>query len=235
MLTINGLHAHYGLSHILHGIGLEARAGEVVGIFGRNGAGKTTLLKSVAGWATPSAGNIRFGNDELQGRPAEKICRFGIGFVPEDRRIFPGLTVEENLTLGLLQARGQSSQQERAALDRVYTRFPRLAERRRQFGTTLSGGEQQMLAMARAIICKPKMLLIDEPSEGLAPLIVEDIFALIGELRAAGTTILLVEQNLEKALAVSDRFYVIERGQVVLEGISNQEEDRQKLFAAIAV
>jgi branched-chain amino acid transport system ATP-binding protein len=235
MLTINGLHTHYGLSHILHGIDLHANAGEVVGIFGRNGAGKTTLLKNVAGWVHPSAGSIRFHNDELQGLAAEKICRFGIGFVPEDRRIFPGLTVDENLKLALMQAKGMSAKQGRDAVDAMYARFPRLGERRRQLGTTLSGGEQQMLAMARAIVCKPKLLLIDEPTEGLAPMIVAEIFALIRELRASGTTMLLVEQNLNEALAVSDHFYAIERGRVVLEGSSASEADRKKLFAEIAV
>jgi branched-chain amino acid transport system ATP-binding protein len=235
MLTINSLHTHYGLSHILHGIDLHANVGEVVGIFGRNGAGKTTLLKNVAGWVPPSAGSIRFHNDDLHGLPAEKICRFGIGFVPEDRRIFPGLTVDENLKLALMQAKGMSAKQGREAVEAMYERFPRLGERRRQLGTTLSGGEQQMLAMARAIVCKPKLLLIDEPTEGLAPMIVAEIFALIQELRAAGTTMLLVEQNLDAALAVSDRFYAIERGRVVLEGSSASESDREKLFAEIAV
>jgi branched-chain amino acid transport system ATP-binding protein len=235
MLTVNGIHTHYGLSHILHGIDLEVKPGEVLGIFGRNGAGKTTLLKNIAGWVRPSAGSIRFGEEEIKDRPPEKICRLGIGFVPEDRRIFPGLTVDENLKLALMQSRGQSAKQQREAVDRIYARFPRLGERRRQIGTTLSGGEQQMLAMARAIICAPRLLLIDEPTEGLAPMIVAEVFALIQEMRAAGTAILLVEQNLKGALDVSDRFVAIERGQVVLRGVSNSEADRQKLFAVIAV
>ena len=235
MLTIQGLHTHYGLSHILHGLDLVAQPGEVVGIFGRNGAGKTTLLKNVAGWVKPSHGAIRFGDGEIQGKPPEEICKLGIGFVPEDRRIFPGLTVDENLHLGLMQVRGQSSAQRRNSMARMYERFPRLHERRRQPGTTLSGGEQQMLAMARAIVCRPSLLLIDEPTEGLAPMIVEDIFALIRELRDAGTTILLVEQNLSAALAVSDRFYAIERGRVIMAGNAQSEADRQRLSDAIAV
>ncbi|OWW18717.1 ABC transporter ATP-binding protein [Noviherbaspirillum denitrificans] len=235
MLKVDNLHTHYGPSHILHGIALEAAAGEVVGIFGRNGAGKTTLLKTIAGWVKPSEGGVSVDKEEIGHLPPEKVCRRGIGFVPEDRRIFPGLTVEENISLALLQGAGMSSAEERASLDRIYTRFPRLQERRKQIGTSLSGGEQQMLAMARAIVCRPRLLLIDEPTEGLAPMIVDEIFKLIAELRAAGTTILLVEQNLHAALAASDRFYVIERGRVVESGVSRVEADQERLYAAIAV
>ena len=235
MLIVRGLHTHYGLSHILQGLDIEAAAGEVVGIFGRNGAGKTTLLKSIAGWVRPSQGAVHWNGHALADVAAERVSRLGIGFIPEDRRIFPGLSVDENLHLGLLQSRGMSTVDKKSAIDRMYQRLPRLAERRRQAGTTLSGGEQQMLAMARAIVTRPRLLLIDEPTEGLAPMIVEDIFALIAELKSEGTTVLLVEQNMAAALAATDRFYAIDRGRVVLQGQSTSTDDRQRLLAAIAV
>ena len=235
MLSIKGLHAHYGLSHVIQGVDLEARDGEVIGIFGRNGVGKTTLLKCVAGWVHPSDGVIDFDGTQLQGKQPDTICHHGVGFVPEDRRIFPALTVEENLVLGLLQVKGRNSAEEHAAIQHIYDGFPRLGERRKQLGTTLSGGEQQMLAMARVMVGKPKLVLIDEPSEGLAPMIVAEVFSAIKELRATGATILLVEQNIHEALAVSDRFYVIERGQVVLAGDASSEDDKNKLIAAVAV
>ena len=155
MLDIRNLHTHYGPSHIIQGIDLTVRDGEVFGIFGRNGVGKTTLLKTIAGWIKPTAGEIAFDGERIDGLNADRIARRGVGFVPEDRRIFPGLTVEENLTLGFLQVPGRSAADNRAALQAVYARFPRLSERRAQFGTTLSGGEQQMLAMARVMVGKP--------------------------------------------------------------------------------
>ena len=167
MLEIRKLHTHYGPSHIIQGIDLTVRDGEVFGIFGRNGVGKTTLLKTIAGWIKPTAGEIEFGGVRIDGLNADRIARRGVGFVPEDRRIFPGLTVEENITLGFLQTPERSAADNRAALQAVYARFPRLSERRAQLGTTLSGGEQQMLAMARVMIGKQNLLLIDEPSEGL--------------------------------------------------------------------
>ena len=235
VLEIRGLHTHYGLSHIIQGIDLIARPGEVVGIFGRNGVGKTTLLKSMAGWVRPSAGDIRLDGDDLNGLSPDQIARRGIGFVPEDRRIFPGLTVEENLTLGLLQRRGRSRAEERRLLDEIYGRFPRLLERRRQLGTTLSGGEQQMLAMARAIIGSPDVLLIDEPSEGLAPMIAAQIFELIRELKSQEVIVLLVEQNIHGALEVADRFYAVERGRAILTGDARAATDRDALLAAVAV
>jgi branched-chain amino acid transport system ATP-binding protein len=235
MLTINDLHSHYGTSHIIQGIGLTAAPGEVIGIFGRNGVGKTTLLKTIAGWVKASSGSIKLGDRVLNGLSPDRICLAGIGLVPEDRRIFPGLTVQENVELGLLQVRGRSASAERAAVDGIYDRFPRLGERRRQLGTTLSGGEQQMLAMARVLVGEPKLVLIDEPSEGLAPMIVAEIFAIIRELRERGCIVLLVEQNVHEALSVTDRFIVIERGQIVLSGDSEEKSDRAKLLAALAV
>jgi branched-chain amino acid transport system ATP-binding protein len=235
MLKIDGLHVHYGLSHVIQGISLEAKPGEVVGIFGRNGVGKTTLMKAVAGWVQPSGGEITLDGQSFGGLTPDRICRRGVGFVPEDRRIFPGLSVEENLKLGLMQRLDRSRARDRAAVQGIYDRFPRLAERRRQIGTTLSGGEQQMLAMARVMIGAPRLVLIDEPSEGLAPMIVADIFAIISEMRAAGMIVLLVEQNLSGALAVSDRFYVIERGAIILARQTREKNAQQELMVAISV
>jgi branched-chain amino acid transport system ATP-binding protein len=235
MFKIDNLHVHYGLSHVIQGVSMEARPGEVVGIFGRNGVGKTTLMKTIAGWVAPSGGEIKLDDARLDGLEPDGVCRHGVGFVPEDRRIFPGLSVEENLKLGLMQRRGRSRAEENAEIDRIYQRMPRLAERRRQAGTTLSGGEQQMLAMARIMIGRPKLALIDEPSEGLAPMIVADIFAIIQEMKAGGAIILLVEQNVGGALSVSDRFYAIERGAIVLAGDARNDADKNRLMHVIAV
>ena len=235
MFEISDLHTYYGLSHIIQGIDLAAKRGEVVGIFGRNGVGKTTLLKTIAGWVRPTQGDIRLDGKSLVGHSPDVVAHHGVGFVPEDRRIFPGLTVQENLQLGLLQRKGRSRVEQRRVIDEVFGRFSRLYERRNQLGTTLSGGEQQMLAMARAIVGAPSVLLIDEPTEGLAPMIVDQIFAIIGELKAAGTILLLVEQNVRGALDVSDRFYAIERGRAILAGDANVPREREALLATIAV
>jgi branched-chain amino acid transport system ATP-binding protein len=235
LLKIAGLHAHYGLSHVIQGIDLEANGGEVIGIFGRNGMGKTTLLKTIAGWVAATQGEIVLDGARLNGQSPDRICRLGVGLVPEDRRIFPGLTVAENLDIALLQVGGRSRGDERLALDRIYDRLPRLAERRRQMATTLSGGEQQMLAMARVMLGEPKLVLIDEPTEGLAPMIVADIFTMIRELRDRGAAILLVEQNVHQALALTDHFCVIERGRIVVAGDAKSEPDREALFKAITI
>lgn len=235
MIEIHDLHAYYGLSHILQGINLHGAGGEVVGLFGRNGVGKTTILKAVAGWLKPSSGRIVFDGRDIAGAESDEICRKGIGFVPEDRRIFPGLTVEENLKLGLLQCPGRSREETSRVVEETYARFPRLKERRSQMGPTLSGGEQQMLAIARVLVGAPKLLLIDEPTEGLAPMIVEEIFRIIDELRKSGLAILLVEQNVHRALDVCNRFYAIERGRTVLTGAANSTDARQELASAIAV
>jgi len=235
MLKIHNLHVHYGPSHIIQGVTIEAQAGEVVGIFGRNGVRKTTLMKAVAGWVIPSEGTVSLDGERLDGLAPDRICRHGVGFVPEDRRIFPGLSVEENLKLGLMQRAGRSRDQDKSEIDRIYARMPRLAERRRQAGTTLSGGEQQMLAMARVMVGRPRLVLIDEPSEGLAPMIVADIFSIIIEMKQAGAIILLVEQNVQGALAVADRFYAIERGAVVLVGDAANETDKARLMDVITV
>jgi branched-chain amino acid transport system ATP-binding protein len=235
MLIARDIHVHYGLSHVVQGIDLTVSEGEVLGIFGRNGVGKTTLLKTVAGWLVPSGGEIRLDGRRIDRETPDRICRAGVGFVPEDRRIFPGLTVEENITLGFLQVPRRPAATNRTALEAIYGRFPRLRERRRQLGTTLSGGEQQMLATARVMVGEPKLLLIDEPSEGLAPMIVADIYAIMNEMKRAGRTIVLVEQNVDQALSICDRFVAIERGRIVFAGSASITADREKLHATVAV
>ena len=235
MLALDNVHAHYGLSHVLQGLSLSVGAGEVVGLFGRNGVGKTTVMKTVAGWLAPSSGTVRFDGGEIGGLASDRICRLGIGFVPEDRRIFPGLTVDENLRLGLRQCPRRPAAESKRIVAESYARFPRLYERRAQAAPTLSGGEQQMLAIARALVGAPKLLLIDEPTEGLAPQIVDEIFVILNGLRDAGMTILLVEQNVHRALDVVTRFYALERGRVILEGDARAEQDCAALIAAISV
>ena len=235
MLELDNVHVHYGLSHVLQGVSINVQAGEVVGLFGRNGVGKTTLMKTIAGWLIPSKGHIFFKGQPIDGVASDVICRQGIGFVPEDRRIFPGLTVEENLSLGFMQCPGRSSQESKRKLLEIYQRFPRLGERRLQSGTTLSGGEQQMLAMARVLVGTPKLLLIDEPTEGLAPKIVDEIFQIMQALAKDGLAIVLVEQNIKRAFELSTRFYAIERGRVILHGDGTSPVQRQELFKRIAV
>ena len=235
MLELKGVHAHYGLSHVLQGIDLRVGKGEIIGLFGRNGVGKTTVIKTIAGWVAPSNGQVLFEGERLDGVSADRICRRGIGLVPEDRRIFPGLTVEENLRLGQMQCPSRQRAESRRRLDEIYQRFPRLAERRRQMGTTLSGGEQQMLAIARVLAGAPRLLLIDEPTEGLAPIIVDELFALIAALAREGTPIVLVEQNVHRAIQLTTRHYLIERGQVTFEGDSRLPSERDALLARISV
>ena len=235
MLELRDVHVHYGLSHVLQGVTLTVGQGEVVGLFGRNGVGKTTVIKTIAGWLKPSAGVIRFAGDALGELAPDRICRLGIGLVPEDRRVFPGLSVDENLRLGVLQSPHRGKSVMAASLAGVYERFPRLAERRRQPGKTLSGGEQQMLAIARVLVGEPRLLLIDEPTEGLAPMVVEEIFTLIATLQAEGISVLLVEQHVHRALDVCTRCYAMARGQVVFEGMAADAADRHALLARLAV
>ena len=235
MLELKGVHAHYGLSHVLQGIDLRVGKGEIIGLFGRNGVGKTTVIKTIAGWVAPSSGQVLFEGERLDGVSADRICRRGIGLVPEDRRIFPGLTVEENLRLGQMQCPSRQRAESRRRLDEIYQRFPRLAERRRQMGTTLSGGEQQMLAIARVLAGAPRLLLIDEPTEGLAPIIVDELFALIAALAREGTPIVLVEQNVHRAIQLTTRHYLIERGHVTFEGDSRVPSERDALLARVSV
>ena len=235
MLEIRDLHAHYGLSHVLHGVDLTLEQGRCVGLFGRNGVGKTTILRAIAGWIKDLKGSIRYDGRPIEHLAPDRICRLGIGFVPEDRRIFPGLSVDENLRLGLMQTAGRSRSEQAAAIERVYALFPRLRQRQRQMGTTLSGGEQQMLAIGRVLVGDQKLLLIDEPSEGLAPQIVEEIFAIMQALKRDGHTILLVEQNVRRAFEITDRICAVERGRVIFEGDGHLDSDRQALLSRIAV
>jgi branched-chain amino acid transport system ATP-binding protein len=224
MLSIADLNAWYDESHVLHGIGLEVHEGECVTLLGRNGAGKSTTLKSIMGLVPRRAGSIRFqGVDLIAARP-DQIGRAGIGFCPEDRGIFSGLTVEENLLLPPVIGPGGMS------LDDIYTLFPNLRERGKSAGTKLSGGEQQMLAIARILRTGARLLLFDEPTEGLAPVIVQQIAAMIGEIKRRGFTILLVEQNFRFASQLADRHYLIEHGQVVDMMTRDQLPDKQAML-----
>ncbi|WP_395678518.1 ABC transporter ATP-binding protein [Inquilinus sp.] len=215
MLEIRGLNAWYGASHVLHGVSLSVAEGEIVALVGRNGAGKTTTIRSVMGLMPKAAGEVRFAGTDLMALPAHARFRLGLAYVPEERRIVPGLTVAENLRLGLVASPGRSG--ERAAIDRIAATFPRLAERLGQQGSTLSGGEQQMLAIARAMMAEPAMILLDEPSEGIMPVLVEEMGVLFRRLRDEGVTLLLVEQNVEWALRLADRAVIIDQGEVVHE------------------
>src|SRR5438445_9017716 len=213
MLALDNVHTYYGKSHILHGVSIEVRAGEVVGLLGRNGVGKSTTLKTVMGLVRPSEGRVTFEGREIGGMASHRVAHLGIAWVPEDRRIFRLLTVLENLRTGLdrpgvTETRGQE------LLDKVYASFPVLAERRGQAGGTLSGGEQQMLAIARAMMLEPKIVLLDEPTEGLMPRMVAQIREIIDVLHREGVAILLVEQNVPLTLDVSDRVYIMEKGVV---------------------
>jgi branched-chain amino acid transport system ATP-binding protein len=219
MLRVTSLHAGYGGVEVLKGVSLHVDEGEIVAIVGANGAGKSTLLNAVAGLVRPWSGSVTLGGRDLAGRPAEEVTAAGCALVPEGRQIFPDLAVRDNLLLGAwLRVRREGRRAIEREIDAVEALFPVLAERRAQAAGTLSGGEQQMLAIGRALMAKPALLLLDEPSIGLAPLVVRGIFATVADLRAQGRTIMLVEQNARAALAVADRGYVMETGQVVLEG-----------------
>ena len=213
MLRIEGLNAWYGSSHVLQGIDLLVAPGEIVCLVGRNGAGKTTTLRSVMGLLGRTTGRVIFDGAELLGRPAHVRNGLGLGYVPEERRIVAGLTVRDNLRLGLLAAK--MKRPEREVIDEVATIFPRLAERLDQVAVTMSGGEQQMLAIARATVSRPKLIMLDEPSEGIMPVLVDEMFALFSAMRRNGTTILLVEQNVELALGIADRAYIMDGGTIV--------------------
>src|SRR6202795_4030073 len=213
LLKVEDIHTYYGKSHILDGISLEIGRGEVVGLLGRNGGGKSTTLKTVMGLVRPRRGEVRYEGRAITGLAAHRLARLGIGYVPEDRRIFRLLTVMENLRTGLDRA-GVDEGRKRALLDKVFTYFPVLAERRNQAGGTLSGGEQQMLAIARAMMLEPKIILLDEPTEGLMPRMVSQIGQIIEVLHNEGVAILLVEQNVPLTLAASQRVYIMEKGSV---------------------
>ena len=215
MLKVDGIHVYYGSIHAVKGVSFEVGEGEIVTLIGANGAGKSTVLNTVSGLLHPRTGSVCFMDQDLRGVPPHKVVERGLAQVPEGRRIFLQMTVEENLEMG---AYTQPKSSVAPGVADVYKRFPRLEERRSQVAGTLSGGEQQMLAMGRALMSQPKLLMLDEPSMGLAPLLVEQIFDIIRELHAAGTTILLVEQNAQAALSVADRAYVLETGRVSLSG-----------------
>jgi len=213
MLSLENVHTFYGKSHVLHGVSLEVRAGEVIGLLGRNGVGKSTTLKTIMGIAPASEGRIVFEGRDIVALPSYRLARLGIGYVPEDRRIFRLLTVFENLRTGLDRPEVTPDRRE-ALLDKAYRSFPVLRERRNQAGGTLSGGEQQMLAIARAMMLEPRIILLDEPTEGLMPRMVAQIREIIDVLHKDGVAILLVEQNVPLTLDVSDRVYIMEKGVV---------------------
>jgi branched-chain amino acid transport system ATP-binding protein len=213
LVLVEDVHTYYGKSHILHGVTLQVAPGEVVGLLGRNGVGKSTTLKTIMGLVQPSHGTVLLDGNAITGLPAHKLARLGIGYVPEDRRIFRLLTVMENLRTGL-DRHGVGEARKSALLDKVFNFFPVLAERRNQAGGTLSGGEQQMLAIARAMMLEPKIVLLDEPTEGLMPRMVSQIRQIIDVLHRDGVAILLVEQNVPLTLEASERIYIMEKGSV---------------------
>ncbi len=215
ILKVDDIHVYYGSIHAVKGVSFEVNEGEVVTLIGANGAGKSTILNTVSGLLHPKTGSVVFEGRDLKGVAPHKIVEYGLAQVPEGRHIFQQMSVEENLQMG---AYTQPNATVEPGIADVYERFPRLAERRRQIAGTLSGGEQQMLAMGRALMSRPKLLMLDEPSMGLAPILVEQIFDIIRELHSAGTTILLVEQNAQAALSVADRAYVLETGRISLTG-----------------
>jgi branched-chain amino acid transport system ATP-binding protein len=212
MLELQDVHVKYGAVEALKGITLDVNEGEIVTLLGANGAGKTTTLRTISGLLRPSAGRVVFEGSPIDELPAHEVLGIGIGHVPEGRRVFPRMSVQENLEMGAYQRKGGNKQ----VMDRVFDLFPVLAERKSQDGGTLSGGEQQMLAIGRALMSRPRLLLLDEPSMGLAPLIVAKIFQIIAEINADGTTVLLVEQNAAQALKLAARGYVLETGSIVM-------------------
>ena len=230
MLKVEDLHVYYGSIHAIKGVSFEVNEGEIVTLIGANGAGKSTTLNTVAGLLKPRSGHVTFEDKVISGMSASKIVPQGLALCPEGRRVFQQMTVRENLEMGgYTRPAGEIA----ASLDDVFERFPRLKERHKQVAGTLSGGEQQMLAMGRALMSKPRLLMLDEPSMGLAPLLVEQIFDIVCELNRAGTTILLVEQNAQMALSIANRAYVLETGNIVKEGDAHllmNDDDVRKAY-----
>lgn len=220
MLKVDHLSVHYGVIQAVKDVSFEVNEGEVVTLIGANGAGKTSILRTISGLVRPSAGEINFLGKEIQKEPARKIVASGLSQVPEGRHVFPGMTVLENLELGAFLHRDREENQKN--LKKIFDRFPRLEERKSQDAATLSGGEQQMLAMGRALMSQPKLLLLDEPSMGLAPIFIQEIFDIIQDIQKQGTTVLLIEQNANKALAIANRGYVLETGKIVLSGTGEE-------------
>jgi branched-chain amino acid transport system ATP-binding protein len=216
LLAVEEIHTYYGEAHILQGVSLTVGEGEVVTLIGRNGAGKTTTLRSIMGIARPRQGRVRLRGDDVTALGTLEIARRGIAWIPEERRVLPNLTVLENLRLGMLGTRGENGGSD--VLDEVFTYFPRLRERIDHRGRFLSGGEQQMLAIARGLVSGPSVMLVDEPTEGLAPMLVQNLTDILGAINRRGTTILLVEQTLEVAMALSHRLYVMDQGRIQFEG-----------------
>ena len=230
MLKAEDLNVYYGPIHAVKGVSFEVNDGEIVTLIGANGAGKSTTLKTVSGLMRSHGGSIEFMGKSISSTPAHKIVELGIAHVPEGRRIFTSMSVEENLDMGAFTVRGGNIEADK---EMVFEQFPRLKERRKQIAGTLSGGEQQMLAMGRALMSHPKLLMLDEPSMGLAPILVEQVFDIISALHKAGTTILLVEQNAEMALSIADRAYVMETGRITLSGTGKElaaSEEVQKAY-----
>jgi branched-chain amino acid transport system ATP-binding protein len=216
MLEVKNLNAWYGRSHVLQGVTLSVRQGEAVCMIGRNGAGKTTTLRSIMGLVTRREGEIRFQGENIIADPTHRRFALGLAYVPEERRIVPGLTVQENLRLGMVASPNRLRETE--VIDRIAATFPRLKERLGQAADTLSGGEQQMLAIARAMASDPKLIMLDEPSEGIMPVLVDEMFELFARMKGQGITLLLVEQNVERALQLADRAYVMDQGEIVHSG-----------------
>jgi branched-chain amino acid transport system ATP-binding protein len=228
LLKIENINVYYGPIHALKDVSLSVSEGSIVSLIGANGAGKTTTLKTISGLLRPKSGTIRFRGQDITSRPAQDVVSLGISQVPEGRRVFPAMSVQENLEMGAYLRKDKDGIAQ--DFDNVFKRFPRLKERRKQMAGTLSGGEQQMLAIGRALMARPVLMLLDEPSMGLAPLLVREIFEIIKDINANGTTILLVEQNARMALSIADKAYVLETGSVVLEGEAKEmlESDQVK-------
>ena len=233
MLRVENLNAWYDRSHVLQGVSLEVNKGEIVTLMGRNGAGKTTTLRSLMGLLSKRQGKASIDGTSFLDLPAHERFHLGLAYVPEDRRIVPGLTVKENLELGVIAKKNSGDMA--AHVDEIAETFPRLKERLHQDGTSMSGGEQQMLAIARAMIGKPKVILLDEPSEGIMPVLVDEMFELFAKLKQEGLTILLVEQNVQQALKISDRAYILDQGEIVFhdtaQNLLNNDEIQQKYCA----
>ncbi|SDE78051.1 High-affinity branched-chain amino acid transport ATP-binding protein LivF [Sporomusa acidovorans DSM 3132] len=230
MLNIDNINVYYGAIHALKGISVEVNQGEIVTLIGANGAGKSTTLRTISGLLKPKSGKIMFEDQNIAGIAAQNIVKMGISQVPEGRRVFAHMTVLENLEMGAYLR--SNSKEIKADMDMVFGRFPRLAERRGQLAGTLSGGEQQMLAMGRALMSRPRILLLDEPSMGLAPLLVKEIFSIIRDINATGTTILLVEQNAHMALSIANKAYVLETGRITLSGDAKQLAESEEIRKA---
>lgn len=227
MLRVEDIHTYYGKSYILQGISLEVKEGELVSLLGRNGAGKTTTLRSIMGLTPPSSGIIKYKNEDITGKKPFEISRKGIAYVPEDRRIFSSLTVIENLNIAVRRRNGKGQW----TMERIFEIFPQLAERKTHRGDELSGGEQQMLTIARALMSNPGLLLLDEPTEGLAPTLIETIIDIIKYIKDEGVSILFVEQNVEAALELVDKHYIIDEGKIVYEGKELDEELKRRYLS----